>query len=191
MMTIKPKHMPVVIFSSIIITVVIISTLAGYEVYLKWKEDTFGVSYRDSIEKLTAEMLRQNIEIYGVNGRFAPGTLSMKIPILEGKIKNNLKKTINSLTVEIAVSKTDGVVLYKDWFQPIGDEKLSAGSPFFSSIKQTKEALKPGEILQFRYIFKNCPYETLSQICTDSQFSKDTTSKKVKVDLLVSEVSVL
>lgn len=189
-MAIKTKHRTVILFSSAIIAMVIISTLVGYGLYIQWKEDTFAVDYRNSMYKLTADIFKKDIEIYNVKTEFENGASSLpKILMLEGKLKNNSPKTITSIMLEVSFSRPDGYVVYKDWFHPLGEGVLS-GSPFFSSIKRTRDVLRPGENMSFRHLLRNCPPEVISQIFKKTLFAKSGSEGEIKLIITVSGVSV-
>jgi len=187
-MLIKRKQLTLVLFSSAIIVIVIISTLIGYSLYIQWKEDTSAVKYRNSIHNLSAEIFKDGIDIYNVRIEFEKGS-SSKMPALKGKLKNRSSKTITSIMIELSFSKPDGYVIYRDWFYPLGEEALSS-SPFFSSIKRTKEVLRPGEIMSFSYLLRKCPPEAVSQLSAMKAFAKTNPDKAIKLDLSVEGVSV-
>lgn len=190
-MVIKSKHRTVILFSSAIIAMVIVSTLIGYSLYIQWKEDAFAASYRNSIYKLTAEIFKTDIEIHNIATRFGNGTSSLsKIPVLEGKLKNNSSKTITSIMLEVSFSRPDGYVVYKDWFYPLG-EGILAGSPFFSSVKQTRDVLQPGENMSFKYLLRNCPSEVISRFFTKTGFAKTGSEGEIKLAISLSGVSIL
>ncbi|HNX90918.1 MAG TPA: hypothetical protein PKY78_07580 [Candidatus Omnitrophota bacterium] len=188
------KHTLLVVSSSLIITVVFVATFIGYNVYMQWVEDTISLRYRDSIYKLTAGIYKNDIVIMGVVPKAGKEIIfsgsGAGMPLLEGKVKNNTSKIITSVMVEIYFSRSDGSVVYRDWFYPLG-EKMFFSSPFFSSKIKPQMVLPPGETMTFRYLLRNCPAEIASQLMSKKGFSKEDPGKEIKMNLKVAGVSVL
>lgn len=189
-MVFKKKHFTVIFFSSLIISVIIISTLGVYTVYIRWKEDTSKTFYRNSIYSITADIFRDKLEIHNIKTSVYQEDYSTKIPVIEGKIKNNSKKIITSMFLEISFSKPDGTVIYRDWFSPTDDETLLK-SPFFSSAKYSRLSLKPDETLSFRYFLRNSPDEIKYQLFTKGTFAKASGYDEIKLYVKISGLSVI
>lgn len=189
-MAIKKKHWLLITLSSSIVAVVILCTLFGYGIYMQWKNDLYAVRYRDSIYRITADIFRHQIEISGVRTVYEENGRSLKVPYVEGKIRNNSPKTLVSMMIGLSFSSPSGVVLYRDWFFPFGGERLP-DSPFFSAMKHAKKSLPPGESMSFRYQLKNCPEEVVEDIARNRSFAKESGGKKeIKLELSISGLSV-
>jgi hypothetical protein len=188
-MFIKAKHAGVIVFSSIFIGIVMASTVVGYGLYLRWKEDALSVSYRNTIYKLSADMFRKDIEIFNIRLNIQKTGIFQDMPVLEAKVKNNSPKPIRSLMLEVLFFRANGYVVYRDWVYPL-EEQLFSGSPFFSGIAQNDHTLMPGETMTFRHFLSGCPSEITSSFFSRSGFVKDESKRKVKMDLTVAGVAV-
>lgn len=192
MKLIKKKQRVLVLFSTLIVTVVILSTLLGYSLYVEWKEDSFASGYRHMIYKLTGDIFRETINISNI--RVEPGPRRPRsaggspIPMVCGDIKNSSMKTIASLRFEVSFSREDGTVVYRDWFYPLGEKDLPV-SPFFSGAAREGEPLPAGERKTFKYVMKNCPAEVSDSIFADSAFAKGE-GEKLNVNVTVAGVRV-
>ena len=189
-MSIKKKHILVVVFSSIIIAAVFISTLVGYTLYIQWKKDSFALMYRDSIYKLTAELFKNDIILSNVYVKLGTDGALLDVPLLEGSLKNNSAKTITSVMIEVSFVRQDGTVVYNDWFQPLGKERFTSGT-LFSRMRGTKNVLLPGEGLSFRHILRNCPRKVFEAVSTKAEFAKEDSAEKINVVYKVAGLSVL
>jgi hypothetical protein len=189
-MRIKKKHILVVVFSSVIITVVLVSTLVGYSLYIQWKEDSFAAKYRNSIYKLTAEMLRKDITIANTSVRIGKDEPFSGMPVLEGSIKNNSPKTITSMMIELSFFRPDGSVVYKDWFYPLKEKQVSQPVSF-SGAERTRNVLLPGEGMTFRHLLRSCPHALVTQIAMDEEFAKTGSENDIKLEYSITGLSVL
>jgi len=191
---IKNKHFKVILFSSFIVVVVMLSVLIGYGIYLQWKEDVGAAQYQSFLCKVTAEMFRDEITIYNATVKPSEDDRESGVPegmtVLDGKIKNNSSKTITSMMLEVAFSRPNGSVIYRDWFDPF-DQDFLGRSPFFSGRKRMGTVLAAGEYMSFRHVIGNCPSEILEQIRKKSVFAKKEKSKNIQFDISVRELSVL
>ena len=189
-MRIKRKHAQVIIYSSVIIAIVFISTLAGYSIYVQWKKDTFASKYRNSIYKLTSELFKNDIVLSNIDVKMDENNVSAKVPLIEGRIKNNTGKTVTSVLVEVAFLEPDGRVLYRGWFHPLGERRF--GSPIFSpSAQKTRNVLLPGEGITFRYLLRNCPREVVREISKKSEFAKNRTDNTINIFCSIEGLKVL
>lgn len=162
-MFLKSKNANVIMYSSVVIAIVMISTLFGYSLYIQWKEDSFALRYRNSIYKLTAAMFRSDIQLSNVTVRpWGDGPYG-DVPVFEGSIKNNSQKALTSITVEVSFRRPDGTVLYKTWVHPLG-EKESGARAVLPEDGHARSVLSPGESMSFAQMLKNCPKEVLSTL---------------------------
>ncbi|RKY42568.1 MAG: hypothetical protein DRP85_02210 [Candidatus Makaraimicrobium thalassicum] len=189
-MFIKKKNIVVIIFSSVIIAVVFVSTLIGYTIYVQWKEDSFALKYRNSIYRLTAELFRKEIAMSNVNVKVGVEEPFPGMPLLEGSLRNNFNKTIDSIRIEVSFLEQDGTVVYNDWFHPLG-EQHSVSSPLFSGMEQTRNLLLPGEGISFRHLLRNCPRELIAQLSTKSKFARSHSKDKIRLVYSITGLSVL
>jgi hypothetical protein len=189
-MFIKRKHIAVIIFSSVIIAIVFMSTLVGYSLYIQWKKDTFALRYRNSIYKLTAELFRKDITISNVYIKMESDELSSGMPLMEGSLRNNSNKTITSIMIEVSFLAPDGTIVYDSWFDPLGGQHFG-GPPLLSGAKQTSNILLPGEDISFRHLLRNCPPEVVAQLATKAEFAKSHPKDNVKLEYSIAGLSVL
>ena len=188
-MVLRKKHALVIFFSSTIIAIVLVTTLAGYSLYVQWKKDSFALKYRRSIYKLTADLFKKDVAVYNVSVRIGDNELFSGMPILEGSLKNNSGKTITSILVEISFLKGDGAVIYHDWFHVLG-EKHYGSPPAFSEKKQAGNVLLPGEGISFRHLLRNCPREVIDHVTVKSQFAKSHPKDSMKMVYSITGMSV-
>jgi len=177
-MFIKRKHKLVIVFSSLVIAMVFISTLIGYNLYIKWKGDVSAAKYRNSIYELSAELFRKDIILSNVSVDIGKQSARMSPPFIKGSLKNNSAKAVSSALVEVFFQKSDGSVIYKDWIYPLGVRKPPPGrfSLFFRRSK-TYNILLPGEGISFRHSIRNCPDEIYEQFSNKTNFAKNGKNK--------------
>lgn len=188
-MFLRNKHANVIIYSSIVIAIVLVSTLAGYTLYIQWKEDSFALKYRNSIYKITAEMFRPEIVISNASAKISEGDPFAGMPVFEGSIKNNSAKTLSAVTIELVFRRGDGSVIYRGWLSPIGENGPSHKAQFPGE-EEIGSALMPGEGMSFRFFLKNCPREIASSLPKRSDLSKNPLKNKFKLEYSVVGVSV-
>ena len=189
-MFLKKKHILVVIFSSVIVAVVLVSTLAVYSLYMQFKEDSFALRYRNSIYKLTAELFRKDIHISNLSVRIMRDKASSGVPVIEGSIKNGTGKTLTSVLMEISFTRPDGTVSYKGWLHPLG-EKHFGDFTMPPAATQAGYVLLPGETVSFRHIMRNCPRDIIKQISARSNFAKRQPKEKSEFAHSIVGLSVL
>lgn len=159
-MKVKKKHIQVIVFSSLIISIVIITTLAAQLFYVQWKKDTIASRYRNSIYDLTARIFRDDLIVRGAGISVKKVENAKRIPVFEGSIENKTGKTVTSILMEVSFLGEDGRVAYKGWFRPIGK-----GVYGYSSLPHggtTGKVLLPGEMISFREMLPNCPRRIIS-----------------------------
>lgn len=188
-MFLRNKHANVIIYSSIVIAVVLVSTLAGYTLYIQWKEDSFALKYRNSIYKITAEMFRPEIAISNASAKISEGEPFDGMPVFEGSIKNNSVKTLSSVTIEVVFRRKDGSVVYRGWLRPVGENGVSYKAQFPGEEK-IGNALMSGEGMSFRFFLKNCPREIASSLPRRSDLSGNQSRDRFKLEYSVVGVSV-
>jgi len=188
-MFIKKKHIVVVVCSSLVISIVFVSTLVGYSIYIQWKKDSFASKYRNSIYKLTAELFNEDIALSKVSVKIGENKLFSGIPLLEGSLKNDSSKSITSVQIEVSFQEPDGSVVYKDWFYPLGKQRLD--SPALAAmLNKTGNVLLPGEGITFRHLLRNCPREIISEVFTKTEFARQHSNGKIKLSYSVTGLSV-
>ncbi|MFH1665058.1 MAG: hypothetical protein ABIA77_02810 [Candidatus Omnitrophota bacterium] len=190
----QKKHVIVVTFSSVIIAIVLISTLIGYSLYVRWKEDSFGLKYRNSIYKLTAELFRKDIVLANVNVVIGEDDPFAGMPVIGGSLKNNSSKTLTSILVEISFYGADGAVIFKDRVYPLGGgtEKQYPGPDILSAnIGPTRNILLPGEGISFRHLLRNCPRKLIAHFDTKSKFARVYPQDKITMKYSVEGLNIL
>ncbi len=189
-MFVKKKHMIVILFSSLIVAVVFVSTLVMYSLYIQWKKDTFASRYRNSIYKLTAELFRKDIVISSVSMKIVDEGTFSGMPMVEGTVRNGTNKSITSLTLGMVFTEPDGAVLYRDWVYPLGEKGLS--TPALQQGRgETVSVLLPGESMSFRHLLRNSPAEVTSWVSSNSKFAKSVSEDRIRLVFSVEGISVL
>jgi hypothetical protein len=189
-MRIKRKHAQVIIYSSLIIAIVFVSTLVGYSIYMQWKKDAFASKYRNSIYKLTAELFKNDIILSNIDVKMDENSTHSQVPLIEGRIRNNTNKTITSVLVEVAFLAPDGRALYRGWFHPLGERRFGS-SVFSPSGQKTRNVLSPGEGITFRYLLRNCPREVVREISKKSEFAKNNEDDTINLFCSIEGLKVL
>jgi uncharacterized membrane protein len=188
-MFIKKKNIVVVVCSSLVISVVFVSTLIGYSLYIQWKKDSFASKYRNFIYKLTAELFEKNITLSEVSVKIGGNKLFSGIPLLEGSLKNNSSKSITSVQIEVSFQEPGGSVVYKDWFYPLGKQRLDSPA-LVARLNKAGNVLLPGEGITFRHLLRNCPREIVSEVFTKTEFARQHSKGKIKLGCSVTGLSV-
>lgn len=189
-MRIKRKHAQVIIYSSMIIAICLITTLLGYSIYIQWKKDAFASKYRNSIYKLTAELFEDDVILANVDVKMPGDDVFPRVPLIEGKLKNNSGKTVTSILIELAFLAPDGRVLYKGWFHPLGERRFGS-TVFMTSSGKTRNVLLPGEGVSFRYLLRNCPREVVSEISKKTEFAKKKSEDTIDLVCSIEGLRVL
>jgi hypothetical protein len=189
-MFIKKKHILVIIFSSVIISVALVSTLIGYTLYIQWKEDSLALKYRSSIYKLTAGLFRNEVALSNVRIMTEGEDQQSGRIFLEGNLKNNTNKTITSLLIEVYFDEPDGTVVYKNWFHPLGEAHLGGPSIFFGA-HPANNVLLPGEDISFRHHFPNCPRKLSEELFRKTKFARRDEKGGVTMRYSIEGLSVL
>ncbi|MFH1877889.1 MAG: hypothetical protein ABH883_03690 [Candidatus Omnitrophota bacterium] len=189
-MFIKKKHIAVIVFSSSIILLVLLSTLAGYILYTQWTKDSFVLKYKNSIYKLTAEIFRKEILITNVTVETGQDEFYSGLPLLTGSLRNNTAKTITFILMEVSFVRPDGMVLYKDRFCPLGEQYFGS-TTLAPIIQNTKNILLPGEGVSFRHRLANCPKELIEQLLNKNKFAKNDSADNVKIVYAITGLSLL
>ena len=185
-MGINNKHALVIIFSSIIIAAVMVSTLVGYHLYIEWREDRDSAAYNNAIYKLTADMFKKDVGLSNLRVAIGGKEMFTGMPIIEGSLKNNSSKIVTSIMLEVQFSRPDGSVVYREWFYPLG-----AVRPAPIRAKRTKNVLMPGEGISFRHLLRNCPSEVASLISEKTGFAKGDREPRIKTEYSIVGMSVL
>lgn len=188
-MFVKKKNIPIIIFSSLIIAVTIVCTLVGHGVYIQWKKDTFALKYRSSIYKMTADLFGSSVMLSNVYVSMGEGAF-FDVPVFEGSVKNNSKKTITSMLIEVSFQEPDGTVIYKNWVHPLGEQHYGRGA-MLQGVESASSVLLPGEGITFRYILKNCPDELIEQVSSKSGFAKSNSWDKISMSYSITGMKVI
>ncbi|MGB2600748.1 MAG: hypothetical protein WBD00_06840 [Candidatus Omnitrophota bacterium] len=189
-MFVKKKHILVILFSSLIISVVFLSTLAGYMLYIQWKKDSFALNYRDSIYKLTAELFNKDVVLSNVSFKIGDQEPFLGKPLFSGSIKNNSNKSITSILLEVYIQEPNGNVVYRGWYYPLGEQPYGNPSVFFGA-HPTRNVLLPGEGISFRHPLLNCSKQLVAEVSGKSKFAKRDSHSGLTLSYSIAGMSVL
>lgn len=178
------KHITVVLFSSVIIAVVFISTIVGYTLYIQWKKDAVALTYRNTIYRIKADILKDDIVISNIHARIADEGAFKGMPILEGTVENKTKKTVTSLLIEVSFVSEDGSVLYKDRVFPLGE-----GSSFIV-MGETSRLFSPGGEISFKHLLRNCPIDVIKFLKKKGSFAKSAPGDEITMEYSIAGVSL-
>ena len=166
-MLIKRKSFIVALVSGIIISLVLVLTLAGYFMYIELKGDKFKRDYQELLHKTKASIYSKYLDISGLDARIEnSGPLRGK-PVLEGIITNKGKKNISDIAIKINFVDNDNAVLYEFVMRPQEPALGYAGIaqvtiPYLYS--PPRSVLKPNENITFKKIMTNCPTEIFIEL---------------------------
>ncbi|NQT21817.1 MAG: hypothetical protein HQ579_00065 [Candidatus Omnitrophica bacterium] len=183
-MRIKKKSILVIVFSSVLISFVLIATLIGFYLYLNWKADVNKTSYYNSIRELNAALYKKYIEISDITFELDKEWDFYNKPIIEGHISNSSNKKISYLKLRLTLSDKAGRVLYMDEFHP-----LKARTYFGVIVKLPVSYLAPGDSISFKHFLKNCPEIIVSYLELKNGFAKTKETKTIDVRYKVVEVT--
>ena len=167
-MRIKPRTIPIVTLSSIIIASVLALTIFSFYVYLGWKEKNIERKYRISLQDLNAQLFRKYIML-DVQARIGSEEGFKNWPLVCGTIKNKSNKKIYSLKLKVSFSDPEGRVLYVDSFYPVGP-KVRA---LIDMGNITKSFLLEGDSVSFNHQLTNCPTVVSEYLRSKLKFAKE------------------
>jgi hypothetical protein len=163
-MRLKPRTIPVIALSSLIIASVLALTIFGFYAYLEWKEKNIRRNYKLLTEDINGELFAKYI-IVNLQAKIEErGTFKEK-SVVTGTIKNTSKKKIYSLRLKISFSDKNEKVVYVDTFYPIGPEIF----------------LAEGDSISFTHQIKNHPKEVLDYLKSKLRFAKSAYTKPLKL----------
>ena len=166
-MLIKKKSLIVVLVSSFVIALVMVLTLVGYVAYMELKGEESRRNYQDSLRKINVRTYSGYIDVKDLNSKIEEsGALRGKM-VIEGIIKNNGSREIDSILIKVKFLDKDGAVIYEAIFHPQEPSLGTSGMvqlsiPYLSS--PPKITVKPGSVFPFKTIVSSCPEEILSEL---------------------------
>ncbi|KJJ83972.1 hypothetical protein OMAG_002144 [Candidatus Omnitrophus magneticus] len=186
---IKKKHLMVSLWSSSGVIISILSTIIGFWLYQGWKEEDSYRKYRSFMSSIFVDILKKDIEISGVKATLIKSDRTSAAPEVEGVLKNNFSKILTRVALEVVFSTSEGVVLYREKFYPVGDGVFDF--PPFLKGRRSGNILNPGGIIPFKFLITNCPQEAIAEfnIIKDKETAESSSGISLKV--ILSEVSVL
>ena len=161
-MRLKPRTIPVIALSSLIIASVLALTIFGFYAYLEWKEKNMRRNYKLLLYDLNGQLFDKYITV-NLQAKIERDGIFKGEPVVWGAIENKSNKKIYSLKLKIAFSNLTQQVVYVDTFYPIG---LELGS---------------GDSISFTHQLKNCPAEVLDYLKSKLKFAKFTHAKPLEL----------
>lgn len=169
-MRLKPRTIPIIVFSSLIIASVLSLTIFGFYAYLEWKENTMRRNYKFALYDLNSYLFEKYLVI-DIWSKIGTEDIFKGKPIVWGTIKNTSNKKIYSLRLKISFCTPQGQVIYLDRFYPIGLE-LESLINISDITKKTENFLQEGDSISFKHQLKNCPPQVLNYLKAKSKFAK-------------------
>jgi len=187
-MRLKPRTIPVIALSSLIIVSVLALTIFGFYAYLEWKEKNIRRNYRLLLEDINGQLFYKYI-IVNLRAKIEKGGTFKGKPVVSGAIINKSNKKIYSLKLKIALSRPNEQVVYIDTFYPIG---LEFESPINIGdiAKKTKNFLSEGDSISFTHQLKNCPTEVLDYLKAKLKFAKSTEAKPLNLTYKIEGLDI-
>lgn len=175
MAIIKRKSLVVACTSGVIISAVLILTLAGYSVYTELKGEEFKRSYQELFQKVNAKVYSKHIDVSRLDAKTEDSGALRGKPVVEGIIKNNGTRNIVNLAVKVNFLDKDGAIIYEIVFHP---QEPSLGSAGLTQVaipylyNPARMPIKPGDSLPFKKILNDCPQEILGELDKNKGFGK-------------------
>lgn len=187
-MRLKPRTLPTIILSSLIISSVLVLTIFGFYTYLEWKEKNIRRNYKLALYELNGQLFGKYI-IINLQAKIAQEGIFKGEPIVLGTIKNTSNKKIYSLRLKIAFYAPDRQVVYVDRFYPIGLDFESLVN--ISDItKKTKNFLLEGDSISFKHQLKNCPPKISNFLKSKLKFAKFEYAEPLELEYKIEGVDI-
>lgn len=155
-MTFKKKNIYVIIVSLLISLLVIVSSFLGFIVYLQWHQLELSAKQNEILERLDTISYIKEIEVAKIDL-----SVSFKnILMLDGKVKNNGKREVDSMTLKINFLDRLNQPVYSYLIYPL--EPFRAPS-FLKEIYLAqfvslgRISIEPGKTAAFKDILWRCP----------------------------------
>lgn len=150
----KPKSIIVIIFSSLLISAVILLTILALSVYVGWKDKEAVVLHRERMAMLNAKFYGPFIAIEGLKAEYGKKDIKDKF-VLEGIVKNTGLRTVTSLKIEVGFLNRNKDIIYVERFYPLKVSlppltKTIAALSLFTSGKE--RVLLPNEGVRFTQV---------------------------------------
>lgn len=166
-MLMKKKSMIVAIASGLVISSVLILTLAGYILYLEIKSEEFKRSYAALLAKVNARVYSRKIEIAGLESKVEiSGALKGKA-VIEGVFKNNGYREISDILLKVKFLDRDGAVIYETVLRPLEPSLGTSALPDVTIpylYTPSRASVRPGSSMAFKKILSNCPKEVSAEL---------------------------
>ena len=187
-MRLKPRTIPVIALSSLIIASVLAITIFGFYAYLEWKEKNIRRNYRLHLEDINGRLFDKYI-IVSLQAKMEKRGAFKGKPVISGTIANKSNKKIYSLKLKIAFSRPSEQVVYVDTFYPIGPG-LESPIHIGDIAKKTKNFLSEGDSISFTHQLKNCPTEVLDYLKSKLKFAKSLMGKPLDLTYKIEGLDI-
>lgn len=178
-MIMKKKSLVVIFISGLLVSLVLVLTLAGYAVYIQLKDEESRIIYSETLRKINARFYSKQIGVTNIGANIErKGPLEGK-PVVQGNIRNSSGRSIKDMLLEINFLDKDDAVIYTVIFRPqeppLGSGILSKVSiPYLN--RPAGNVISPGANLPFKRILSGCPEEILTVLANNSK--QDTTKSR-------------
>ena len=167
MILIKRKSLVVALISSFVIALVLITTLAGYFIYLEYKAEEFRRNYQESLGRVKAGVYSKYITIDKLDARIENSGALKGRPVIEGVVINRSAKDVLNLAIRVGFADKDNAIIYETEFHP-QEPSLGSSSGDYVSIPYLRVepgyTLKAGETFTFKKIISSCPTEIFIEL---------------------------
>lgn len=162
------------------------ATLAGFFIYITWKEKESEDFYLEKLGTVQAQTHSKNIIISPLVAVIGKEHPFKNKPIIEGKIENRGNWTIKHLVLKASFLNFKNESMYDVEFSPLRYilKKENTKIPFIEMLIREEELpLKPYEKAEFTFTMENCPRDLLNAMGMDKQkfnfnFSKPKSDEK-------------
>ncbi len=191
----KKKSIIVITVSSITLSIVILSTFAGFFLYATWKENEGEELYLEKLGSVLAQTYYNKIVITDLEAKISKTYPYKEKPVLKGSIENLGNSTIKHLVIKVYFLDFRNDSIYDVEFEPLKyiSKKEGVVTPFIEMlIREDEVPLGENEKAEFTYSLENCPPEIgkmiennqLKPTFVKHRINKDSWSGKLKTKIL-------
>lgn len=151
----KFKSILVIVLSSILISSVILLTIFGLSLFIRWEEGESAKLHKDKIAEINSKLYSGHVTIQEIKAKHGKNGIYKAKYLLEGSIRNNGYRTISSMKIVVEFLNSSGTVIYQEKISPLRSSIMPRKTTIaaLSLLTSGKEVpILPGESLRFKHI---------------------------------------
>lgn len=154
----KFKSILVIILSSIVISCVILLTIFGLSLYIKWNEGESARIHEDNIASLNAKGYVRHISVHDLQARYEKKGIYKEKCLIEGIVKNTGYRTISSLELNVAFLNASEDVIHRERIYPLKERVVPKKTTIaaLSLLTSRRESpVMPGDNFRFQHVISS------------------------------------